>query len=105
MFFTLMVLVAFLHEDGLLAVYRMEGDTIRCSSEDVIIAKGRHNSISESRLIQGLIIPKRMELEDMTKSLKESNIATEVCVKAAGLIIKPSKSVWTLCICSIIAMI
>ncbi len=65
--------------EALSTVSRTEGDVQRCSSEDVLIAKGRHNSISESRLLRGLIIDKRIELQHMQRSLKDLKVATLTC--------------------------
>ena len=65
--------------EALSTVSRSEGDIQRCSSEDVLIAKGRHNSISESRLLRGLIIDKRIELHHMKRALKDLKVATLTC--------------------------
>ena len=65
--------------EALSTVSRREGDIQRCSSEDVLIAKGRHYSISESRLLRGLIIDKRIELHHMKRTLKDLKVATLTC--------------------------
>ena len=65
--------------EALETVYREENGVIRCSSEDVLIAKGRHNNISSSRLIRGLIIQKRIELQHMVRKLNDAKVATITC--------------------------
>ena len=65
--------------EALSTVSRTEGDVHRCSSEDVLISKARHNSISESRLLRGLIIDKRIELQHMKRAMKDLKVATLTC--------------------------
>ena len=57
---------------ALTSVARIDGDIERISSEDVLIAKGRHKAISESILHNGIIIEKRIEIQHMPQVLQSA---------------------------------
>ncbi|HIG03676.1 MAG TPA: hypothetical protein EYQ53_04780 [Candidatus Poseidoniales archaeon] len=52
----------------------IEDGVINCSSERVILAKSRVGDLSESRLIRGVVIDKKVELAHGPRSINDANI-------------------------------
>ena len=61
--------------DALAAVTHQEGDSIRCEAEDVLFDKSEEGTLSDSRLINGVIWKKRIPLARMAGTRTDVSIA------------------------------
>lgn len=71
--------LAILVVEALDTVSRTEAEVVRCSSEDVQLAKAGEGSLADSRLIRGLIIERRTDLDQATRALTNASVATITC--------------------------